>query len=177
MTRITTIRHDFLPVVIFGSPPPHHSRLWLMESEQATPVDSIKGCSSKFCEGSWVWQTPEESLRTYWPKCCGNNNKDEDNSLKTLNNKNHQALSQKFRQLMICMLLFLLLPSITIMKIYTYKLTNTGKVWTNLPWSDNVTSLSNSCFLYWHWGDNWRVCNRKRQLFSLSRDSIFRTEK
>ena len=30
---------------------------------------------------------------------CGNNNKDEDNSPKTLNDKNHQALSQKFRQL------------------------------------------------------------------------------
>ena len=30
---------------------------------------------------------------------CGNNNKDEDNSLKTLNDKNHQASSQKFRQL------------------------------------------------------------------------------
>ena len=32
------------------------------------------------------------------PKCCGNNNKDEDNSPKTLNDKNHQASSQKFRQ-------------------------------------------------------------------------------
>ncbi len=29
----------------------------------------------------------------------GNNNKDEDNSPKTLNDKNHQASSQKFRQL------------------------------------------------------------------------------
>ena len=44
-----------------------------------------KGCSSKFCEGFWVRQTPEEGWRTYWPKCCGNNNKDEENSLKTLN--------------------------------------------------------------------------------------------
>ena len=32
-------------------------------------------------------------------KRCGNNNKDEDNSLKTLNDKNQQASSQKFRQL------------------------------------------------------------------------------
>ena len=32
-------------------------------------------------------------------KRCGNNNKDEDNSPKTLNDKNHQASSQKFRQL------------------------------------------------------------------------------
>ena len=32
-------------------------------------------------------------------KRCRNNNKDEDNSPKTLNKKNHQASSQKFRQL------------------------------------------------------------------------------
>ena len=57
------------------------------------------GCSLKLHVGSWVWQTPEEGRRTYWPKHCGNNNKDEDNSPKTLNEKNHQALSQKFRQL------------------------------------------------------------------------------
>ena len=31
--------------------------------------------------------------------CCGNNNKDEDNSPKTLNDKNHQASSLKFRPL------------------------------------------------------------------------------
>ena len=35
---------------------------------------------------------------TYRPKRCGNNNKVEDNSPKTLNDKNHQASSQKFRQ-------------------------------------------------------------------------------
>ena len=35
---------------------------------------------------------------TYRPKRCGNNNKDEDNSRKTLNDKNQQASSQKFRQ-------------------------------------------------------------------------------
>ena len=33
------------------------------------------------------------------PKCCEYNNKDEDNSPKALNNKNHEASSQKFRQL------------------------------------------------------------------------------
>ena len=43
-----------------------------------------KGRSSKFREGSRVRQTPEEGQRTYRPKRCGNNNKDEDNSLKTL---------------------------------------------------------------------------------------------
>ena len=42
-----------------------------------------KGRSSKFCEGSRVRQTPEEGWRTYRPKRCGNN-KDEDNSPKTL---------------------------------------------------------------------------------------------
>ena len=46
-----------------------------------------KGCSSKFREGSQVQQTPEEGRRTYRPKCCGNNYKDEDNSPKNLNDK------------------------------------------------------------------------------------------
>ena len=41
------------------------------------------------CEGSRVRQTPEEGRRTYQLKRCGNNNKDEDNSPKTLNDKNH----------------------------------------------------------------------------------------
>ena len=36
---------------------------------------------------------------TYRPKCWGNNNKYEDNSPKTLNDKNHQGSSQKFRQI------------------------------------------------------------------------------
>ena len=40
------------------------------------------GHSSKFHEGSRVWQTPEEGRRTYRPKRYGNNNKDEDNSPK-----------------------------------------------------------------------------------------------
>ena len=47
-----------------------------------------KGHSLRFREGSRVRQTPEEGRRTYQPKCCGNKNKDEDNSLKTLNDKN-----------------------------------------------------------------------------------------
>ena len=58
-----------------------------------------KRCSLKFCVGSPVRQTPEEGQRTYRLKRCGNNNKDEENSPKTLNDKNHQASSQKFRQL------------------------------------------------------------------------------
>ena len=58
-----------------------------------------KGRSSKFREGSRVRQTPEEGRGTYRPKRCGNNNKDGDNSPKILNDKNYQALFQKFRQL------------------------------------------------------------------------------
>ena len=44
-----------------------------------------KGRSSKFRESSQVRQTPKEGRRTYQPKRCGNSNKDEDNSPKTLN--------------------------------------------------------------------------------------------
>ena len=46
------------------------------------------GRSSKFSRGSQVRQTPEEGRITYRPKRCGNNNKDEHNSPKTLNDKN-----------------------------------------------------------------------------------------
>ena len=63
------------------------------------PPGFSKECSSKFREGSWVRQTPEEGQRAYRPRYRGNNNKDEDNSPKTLNDKNHPALFQKFRQL------------------------------------------------------------------------------
>ncbi len=51
------------------------------------PREFNKGRSSKFCEGSRVRQTPEEGRTTYRPKSCGNNNKDEDSSPKTLNDK------------------------------------------------------------------------------------------
>ena len=40
-----------------------------------------------------IQQTPVEARMTYRPKRCGNNNKDEDNSPKPLNDKNHQASS------------------------------------------------------------------------------------
>ena len=43
--------------------------------------------SSKFREGSQVQQTSEEGRKTYRPKHCGNNNKGEGNSPKTLNYK------------------------------------------------------------------------------------------
>ena len=58
-----------------------------------------EGRISKFREGSRVRQTPEEGWRTYRPKRCGNNHESEYNSPKTLNDKNNQASSQKFRQL------------------------------------------------------------------------------
>ena len=48
-----------------------------------------KGRSMKVCVGSQVRQIPEEGRRTYWLKRCENNNKDEDNSPKTLNDKNY----------------------------------------------------------------------------------------
>ena len=68
--------------------------LWLKGIRTGDPCGFNKGCSSKFHESS-----QEEGWRTYQPKHCGNNNKDKDNSPKTLNDKNQQALSQKFRQL------------------------------------------------------------------------------
>ena len=51
------------------------------------PCGFNKGCSLKFCVGSQVRQTLEEGRRTYRLKRCGNNNKEEDNSPKTLNDK------------------------------------------------------------------------------------------
>ena len=61
------------------------------------PCGFNKGRTPKFRKVSQVRQTPEEGRRTYQLKRCGNNNKDEDNSSKTLNDKNHQALSPKFK--------------------------------------------------------------------------------
>ena len=83
-----------------------------------------KGRSSKFHAGSRVRQTPEEGRRTYQPKRCGNNNKDEDNSPKTFNDKNQQASSQKFRQQILfgSLLLLLLYQNIYLkQKTYTYQ--------------------------------------------------------
>ena len=47
------------------------------------PYRFNKGCSLKFRVSSRVQQIPEEGQRTYQPKRCGNNNKDENNSPKT----------------------------------------------------------------------------------------------
>ena len=62
-------------------------------------------------------QTPEEGRRTYRPKRTGNNNKDEENSPKTLKDKSHQSLSQKFRQLTVIYLN-------TVVGLYTVKCKN-----------------------------------------------------
>ena len=43
-------------------------------------------------------KTPAEGRRTHRLKCCEYNSKDEDNSQKTLNDKNHEDSSQKFEQ-------------------------------------------------------------------------------
>ena len=58
-----------------------------MANSTGDPCRFNKERSSKFSEGSRVRQTPEEGRRTYQPKHGGNNNKDEDNSPKTLNDK------------------------------------------------------------------------------------------
>ena len=59
-----------------------------------------------FGRGSICYKIPEEGRGTYRPKRCANINKDEDNSPKNLDDKNHQALSQKFRQRIICLFEF-----------------------------------------------------------------------
>ena len=56
------------------------------------PLGFNKGRSLKFRVGSQVRQTPEEGHRTYQLKHYGNNNKDEDNSPKTLNDKKQSNL-------------------------------------------------------------------------------------
>ena len=58
---------------------------WLQASNNTGILNTR---SSKFRVGSVVRQTPEEGRRTYRPKCCRNNDKDKDDSLKTLNDKN-----------------------------------------------------------------------------------------
>ena len=59
-------------------------------------MDSIKDVVRSSVKGSRVRQTPEEGRRTYRPKRCGNSYKDEDNSPKTLNDKNHIAMCKLF---------------------------------------------------------------------------------
>ena len=66
-----------------------------------------KSFGLKFRVGSQVWQeTLEEGRRTNRPK-REYNNKDEDNSPNTLNDKNYQASSPQFRQVKHCWLIFI----------------------------------------------------------------------
>ena len=66
------------------------AQLWLTEFRASDPHRLNKGRGSKFHLGSQVRQeTPEKGQRTYRPKSWGYNNKDEDSSLKTLNDKNY----------------------------------------------------------------------------------------
>ena len=86
-----------IPLAITGTSVEYSSIVTCLQSGlNLQPPDD---CLLRSLEGSHVRQTPEEVQRTYQPKSCGNNNKDEDNSLKTPNDKNHKASSQKFRQL------------------------------------------------------------------------------
>ena len=61
-----------------------------------------KGRSSKFREGSWVQQTPKEGRRTHRPKRCGNNNKDEGNSPKTLSDEKFSWNETLQREIYLC---------------------------------------------------------------------------
>ena len=73
---------------------PHYRRVTIQEHLYPVMANGIrthgfnKGRCSKFREGPRVQQMPEEGQRTYELKRYGNNNKDEDNSPKTLNDKN-----------------------------------------------------------------------------------------
>ena len=58
-----------------------------------------KGHNLKFQVGFQVRQTPEESWRTYQQKRCENNNKNEDNSPKTLNYKNNNRYYLKLNKI------------------------------------------------------------------------------
>ena len=76
------------------------TRLWLTESEQATPVDSIKDVVQSSVKVPEFDKHLKKAEGHIGRNVVENNNKDEGNSPKTLNDKNHQATSQKFRQLM-----------------------------------------------------------------------------
>ena len=71
------------------------------ETRTIYPHGLNEGFSSKFCVGSRVQQeTPEEGQKKHQPKHCEYNNKDDNDSQNTLNDKNYEASSQKFRQIM-----------------------------------------------------------------------------
>ena len=61
---------------------------------KSVPRGLNQGRGSKFRVGSRIRQTPEEGQSIYRPKRCEYNNKDEDNSPKTMNDNNPPASSQ-----------------------------------------------------------------------------------
>ena len=66
-------------------------------------------------EGSQVRQEiPEEGRRAHWPKCCTDNNKDEDNSLNNPNNTDLKCILDTF---LICKFL-LELPAADVGKVH-----------------------------------------------------------
>ena len=60
-------------------------------------VIQIKGSISRFCVDSLVRHQTHEEGRTYRPKRCDYNNKDEVNCPNILSNNNYQSSSKKFR--------------------------------------------------------------------------------
>ena len=98
-----------------------------------------KGRSSKFREGFWVRQTPKEGQMTYRPKRCGNNNKDEDNSLKTLNNKNVSYFSLTFtkKKQAVYWWIISLENLYTIFSFFLYKGVDTKWLWRSINRSSN----------------------------------------
>ena len=69
---------------------------WTCDHYDARPLRSLENQRLKVRGGSQVQQTPEEGWRKYQPKHYGNNNKDEDNSPKTLNGKKPQTYQVKY---------------------------------------------------------------------------------
>ena len=113
-----------------------------------------KGLRSKFPVGSRVRQTPEESWRTYRQKRCGNYNKDEDNSPKILNDKNHQASSRKFWQLLLLVLFSFWSLKINDWNIKVYPTFFYGETWRGAKeeitmFQENISHKTFFCYVTW----------------------------
>ena len=74
-------------------------RLQVQSSLQASNIQEYLTLVPGYGKTESEQVTPMVSIKDNRLKRCGNNNKDEDNSLKNLNDRNQQASSQKFRQL------------------------------------------------------------------------------
>ena len=68
---------------------------------------SNKGFSSSFCVQH---ETPEEGQRTYWPKHCDYNNKDEVNSQNILSNNNISLMENFLKKFYINTIITTYLP-------------------------------------------------------------------